>query len=95
MNEIKFADEEQASETLPDDFEPYVKEWFNDQFEGLSPPQKYSFDLIHNEENSLICAPTGSGKTLSAFLAVLNDLFQMGDKGELEDEIYAVYISPL
>jgi len=95
MNEIKFADEEQASETLPDDFEPYVKEWFNDQFEGLSPPQKYSFDLIHNEENSLICAPTGSGKTLSAFLAVLNDLFQMGDEGELEDEIYAVYISPL
>ncbi|AOV94824.1 hypothetical protein AQV86_02765 [Nanohaloarchaea archaeon SG9] len=95
MSEIKFADEEQASKTLPDDFEPYVKEWFNDQFEGLSPPQKYSFDLIHNEENSLICAPTGSGKTLSAFLAVLNDLFQMGDEGELEDEIYAVYISPL
>lgn len=95
MNEIKFADEEQASETLPDDFEPYVKEWFNDQFEGLSPPQKYSFNLIHNEENSLICAPTGSGKTLSAFLAVLNDLFQMGDEGELDDEIYAVYVSPL
>ena len=95
MDEIKFAEENEASETLPEDFEPYVKEWFNDQFEGLSPPQKYSFDLIHNDENSLICAPTGSGKTLSAFLAVLNDLFQMGDKGELDDEIYAVYVSPL
>jgi len=95
MNGIKFADEKEASETLPDDFEPYVKSWFNEQFEGLSPPQKYSFDLIHEDENSLICAPTGSGKTLSAFLAVLNDLFQMGDKGELDDEIYAVYVSPL
>lgn len=95
MSEIKFVDEKEASETLPDDFEPYVKEWFNEQFEGLSPPQKYSFDLIHEDENSLICAPTGSGKTLSAFLAVLNDLFQMGDKGELDDEIYAVYVSPL
>lgn len=95
MNGIKFADEKEASETLPDDFEPYVKSWFNEQFEGLSPPQKYSFDLIHEDENSLICAPTGSGKTLSAFLAVLNDLFQLGDKGELDDEIYAVYVSPL
>ncbi|MFB6115137.1 MAG: ATP-dependent helicase, partial [Candidatus Nanohalobium sp.] len=95
MTEIKFADEEDASETLPEDFEPYVKEWFNDQFEGLSPPQKHSFDLIHEGENSLICAPTGSGKTLSAFLAILNDLFQMGDEGELDDEIYAVYVSPL
>ncbi len=95
MTEIKFADEEQASEALPEDFEPYVKEWFNDQFEGLSPPQRYSFDLIHDNENSLICAPTGSGKTLSAFLAVLNDLFQMGDEGELDDKVYAVYVSPL
>lgn len=95
MSEIKFADEEQTSEKLPEDFEPYVKEWFNEQFEGLSPPQRYSFDLIHEDENSLICAPTGSGKTLSAFLAVLNDLFQMGDEGELDDEIYAVYVSPL
>ncbi|MFB6174345.1 MAG: ATP-dependent helicase [Candidatus Nanohalobium sp.] len=95
MTEIKFADEKEASDTLPEDFEPYVKEWFNDQFEGLSPPQRYSFDLIHERENSLICAPTGSGKTLSAFLSVLNDLFQMGDEGELDDEIYAVYVSPL
>ena len=95
MTDIKFADKNEASETLPEDFEPYVKEWFNEQFVGLSPPQRYSFELIHENENSLICAPTGSGKTLSAFLAVLNDLFQMGDKGELDDEIYAVYVSPL
>ncbi|WP_414838180.1 ATP-dependent helicase [Candidatus Nanosalina sp. VS9-1] len=95
MSEIKFADESQASETLPEDFEPYVKEWFNEQFPGLSAPQKYSFDLIHEEENSLICAPTGSGKTLSAFMSALNELFRMGDEGELDDEVYMVYVSPL
>ncbi|QKQ98456.1 ATP-dependent helicase [Candidatus Nanohaloarchaea archaeon] len=95
MSKIKFADEEQASETLPDDFEPYVKEWFNDKFPGLSAPQRYSFDLINSHENSLICAPTGSGKTLSAFLSILNDLYRKGDEGELEDKVYAIYVSPL
>ena len=95
MTGIKFAEESDASQELPEDFEPYVKEWFNDQFPGLSEPQKYSFDLIHNEENSLICAPTGSGKTLSAFMSALNELFRMGDEGELDDEVYVVYVSPL
>ncbi|WEL19847.1 ATP-dependent helicase [Candidatus Nanohalococcus occultus] len=95
MPEIKFETEESASDTLPEDFEPYVKEWFNEKFPGLSAPQRHSFDLIHEDKNSLICAPTGSGKTLSAFMSVLNHLFEMGNNGELDDEIYAVYISPL
>ncbi|MFB6182441.1 MAG: DEAD/DEAH box helicase [Candidatus Nanohaloarchaea archaeon] len=95
MSQINFVDESAASNELPDDYESYVKEWFNSKFESLSKPQKYSFDLIHNNKNSLICAPTGSGKTLSAFLSILNELFLMGDKGELEDQVYAIYVSPL
>jgi len=95
MSQIKFEDESTASETLPDDFEPYVKEWFNSKFESLSPPQKHSFDLIHEDKNSLICAPTGSGKTLSAFLSTLNELFLMGEQDKLEDEVYVLYVSPL
>jgi len=75
MSEIKFVDEENGSKTLPEGFEPYVKDWFNSEFPGLSEPQKYAFDLIHEEKNSLICAPTGSGKTLSAFMSALNELF--------------------
>lgn len=92
--DIEFVDGE-GNEELPEEFQPYVKDWFNDQFPSLSLPQKYSFELIHNKENSLICAPTGSGKTLSAFLSVLNELFRKGEEGELEDKIYAVYVSPL
>ncbi|MEF8880241.1 MAG: ATP-dependent helicase, partial [Candidatus Nanohaloarchaea archaeon] len=87
--------EGEGNEDLPEGFRPYVKDWFNDQFPALSPPQKYSFELIDNNENSLICAPTGSGKTLSAFLSVLNELYRKGEEEELEDKIYAVYISPL
>lgn len=95
MSKIEFVDEKQASEELPEDFEPYVQKWFNTNFDSLSNPQKYSFDLIHNNENSLICAPTGSGKTLSAFLSGLNELFEMGRKDNLEDETYILYVSPL
>ncbi len=95
MSEIKFEDESTASKTLPEEFEPYVKGWFNSRFDSLSDPQKHSFDLIHEGKNSLICAPTGSGKTLSAFLSTLNELFLMGDRGELEDQVYVLYVSPL
>lgn len=46
-------------------------------------------------ENVLISSPTGSGKTLSAFLAIISELISLGRKGKLEDKIYCVYISPL
>jgi len=95
MMSIKQVNKSRSSETLPEDFEPYVKRWFNEEFDGLTPPQKYSFELIHEEKNSLICSPTGSGKTLSAFLSILNELFLQGDKGELENRVYCLYVSPL
>ncbi|MDY6762104.1 MAG: DEAD/DEAH box helicase, partial [Candidatus Nanohaloarchaea archaeon] len=95
MSDISFVDEAHADDALPDDFEPYVKDWFNDRFEELTPPQRHSFQLIHEHENSLISAPTGSGKTLSAFLSIMNELFLKGDEGELEDQVYCLYVSPL
>lgn len=95
MPSLTYADEDDGADALPEDFEPYVTEWFTERFDELTPPQRHSFDLIHEGENSLICAPTGSGKTLSAFLSILNELFMLGDKGELEDKVYAIYVSPL
>ncbi|MBS3816922.1 MAG: ATP-dependent helicase [Candidatus Thermoplasmatota archaeon] len=92
---VKKVEDSEAIEDLPEDFEPYVKRWFDERFEKLTPPQKYSFELIHENENSLICSPTGSGKTLSAFLSILNELFLKGDEGELENRVYCLYISPL
>ena len=37
----------------------------------------------------------GSGKTLTAFLSVINELTELADKRELEDKVYCIYISPL
>ncbi len=74
---------------------PLVRNWFKDKFKEFSPPQKFSIMNIHNRENTLISSPTGSGKTLSAFTAILNELIQLSGKGLIENKVYCVYISPL
>ena len=74
---------------------PLVREWFGSEFEELTDPQAYAIPVIHARENVLISSPTGSGKTLTAFLSIINELLDKQEKGELEDKIYCVYISPL
>lgn len=75
--------------------ERYVRDWFLKNFKELTPPQKYSFKLISQGKNIIITSPTGSGKSLSAFMTILSDLFRLGEKGELKDSVYCIYISPL
>lgn len=72
-----------------------ISSWFNDSYTGLTDPQKRAIPLIHAKENVLVSSPTGTGKTLSGFLAIINELFAMARDGTLEDKIYCVYISPL
>ena len=72
-----------------------VKSWFYSKFKDYTPAQKYALKEIHDGKNVLISSPTGSGKTLSAFLAVINELVGLSKNGTLEDRVYALYISPL
>ena len=74
---------------------PYVKKWFNNKFEDFTPAQKQSILEIQKGNNILVSSPTGSGKTLTAFLSIINELTVLADKGELEDKVYCIYISPL
>ena len=80
-------------------FDPVVRDWWLSSFsfaEGLfTPPQRLGVPLISQGENVLICSPTGSGKTLSAFISIINQLFIMAAKGKLENTVYCLYISPL
>jgi len=75
--------------------DPLVKEWFFSRFKEFSLPQLYGVMPIWERKNILISAPTGGTKTLTAFLSILNYLVSLARKNELEDKIYAVYISPL
>ncbi|MBM3232363.1 ATP-dependent helicase [Candidatus Pacearchaeota archaeon] len=74
---------------------PIVKEWFFAKFKDFSLTQLYGVANIHERKNILISAPTGGTKTLTAFLSILNYLVSLAAENELEDKIYAVYVSPL
>ena len=75
--------------------DPLVKEWFFNQFVDFSEPQLYGVMNIYERKNILISAATGSGKTLTSFLSILNYLVSLARKNELEDKVYCIYSSPL
>src|SRR2546428_5019822 len=78
-----------------DRFCPPVREWFERTFEEPTPPQREGWPAIASGSDTLICAPTGSGKTLSAFLWSIDRLVRDAAYGELPDETRVIYVSPL
>lgn len=74
---------------------PLINQWFFSKFKDFSLPQLYGVMEIHSRRNVLISAPTGATKTLTGFLAILNELVDSAKKGILEDKVYCVYVSPL
>ena len=72
-----------------------VAEWFRRKYSSFTPPQRYSIVPALEGKNVLVTSPTGTGKTLAGFLPVISTLVDLAEKGELEDKVYAVYVSPL
>src|SRR4249919_3917474 len=79
------------------DFHPAVAAWFADAFPGPTEAQLHAWPRIRAGRHVLVAAPTGSGKTLTAFLAAIDTLVRRGlDSPEgLPDETLGVYVSPL
>lgn len=76
-------------------FHPVISEWFQKNIGVPSLPQIEGWPAIQRGENVLIVAPTGAGKTLTAFLECINSLFMQGIRGALEDGVQVLYVSPL
>lgn len=76
-------------------FHPVVREWFLSHVGTPSAPQEEGWPLIGAGRNTLICAPTGAGKTLAAFLESINRLLVAGISGELPQGVFVLYVSPL
>jgi ATP-dependent Lhr-like helicase len=78
-----------------DGLHPAVAAWFRAKFAAPTAAQEQAWPAIQAGRNVLVAAPTGSGKTLSAFLAALDELVREGQAGALPDETRIVYVSPL
>ncbi|MDM0020010.1 DEAD/DEAH box helicase [Variovorax saccharolyticus] len=78
------------------EFHPAVSRWFEATFPGPTEAQAAAWPAIAAGRHTLIAAPTGSGKTLTAFLAALDGLVRQGlQPGGLPDQTTVVYVSPL
>ena len=95
MAEIVYLDSYEESDTLYSSLSQPVRDWFKDKFPDFTDPQKMAIPSISNGDNLLLCSPTGSGKTLTAFLSIIDKLVRMSLDGELEEKVYCVYISPI
>ncbi|MEX3960681.1 DEAD/DEAH box helicase [Paraburkholderia sp. EG286B] len=78
-------------------FHPAVAGWFRRSFDAPTAAQRAAWPLIASRRATLVAAPTGSGKTLTAFLAALDELVREGlaNGGALPDTTLVVYVSPL
>ena len=77
-------------------FHPAVAQWFERTFAAPTEAQCAAWPAIQSHQHTLVAAPTGSGKTLTAFLSALDDLVTRGLTPEgLADEVSVVYVSPL
>ena len=71
-------------------FSPATRAWFERTFDSPTPPQTHGWPAIASGAHVLIQAPTGSGKTLTAFLYAIDRLTANPGEG-----LRVLYVSPL
>src|SRR6185436_11919715 len=75
-------------------FHPAVRDWFSGAFDAPTRAQQLGWPAIARGDSTLILAPTGSGKTLTAFLWCLNRLM-FEPAPQPANRCRILYISPL
>ena len=76
-------------------FHPVTAEWFQAVFDAPTAPQRMGWQAIARGESALILAPTGTGKTLAAFLWCLDRLMLHPRPEGRREGCRIVYVSPL
>src|SRR5215217_6500310 len=74
-------------------FHPTIQRWFATRFGEPSEPQREGWPSIRGGSHTLISAPTGTGKTIAAYLSAIDGLARQG--AALADETSVLYLSPL
>lgn len=76
-------------------FSSETAEWFSNDVGVPTAVQREGWPAIKNGKNVLISAPTGTGKTLTAFLSLIDRLHLLSRAGKLENRVYGIYVTPL
>ncbi|MDR0495088.1 MAG: DEAD/DEAH box helicase, partial [Treponema sp.] len=83
---------------LPFTFHPLIQAWFAETYGEPTAVQAEAWPLIEKGEHVLALAPTGSGKTLTAFLSAISRFCTGVGGGEAQypaDKLTVLYVSPL
>src|SRR5690349_12565947 len=78
-----------------DRFSAPTRAWFEASFAEATPAQEGAWASIAEGRNALVVAPTGSGKTLSAFLHAIDRLLSSEPPEDKTRRTRVLYISPL
>ena len=87
MATIHILQEPSSTEVILERLSPPVRNWFKDTFADFTEPQKLAIPSIMDEKHLLLCSPTGSGKTLTAFLTVIDKLIRKALNNQLENKV--------
>ncbi|MDE3196804.1 MAG: DEAD/DEAH box helicase, partial [Acidobacteriota bacterium] len=77
-----------------DEFQTPVREWFEAVFPEPTAPQTRGWPSIARGDSTLILAPTGTGKTLAAFLWCI-DRLMFSPAPRASERCRVLYISPI
>ena len=78
-----------------DIFDKLTASWFKQSLGEPTAVQKEAWPAIAFGRDTLVSAPTGTGKTLSAFLVFIDRLKAQMREGTLKQELQLIYVSPL
>ena len=76
-------------------FASTTSQWFQSSIGEPTAVQEEAWPAIAKGGHVLVSAPTGTGKTLSAFLVYIDQLMAQSREGTLKEELQLIYISPL
>lgn len=76
-------------------FDTKTAQWFREALGSPTRIQEEAWPAIASGSHVLVSAPTGTGKTLSAFLVFLDRLKKQAQEGSLKPRLQLIYVSPL